>query len=163
CDQATAMAGPGGSAAFPGAYPGRSGGYGKLFRVAPFARLAARVSYADCDPEAVAAPARCAELAARRSRLGRASSVPSPTCPAWRGYPGPLDAGLSGTGLVADDLYLMAHGDRTGRPRLQPRPLGIGLAGALLTELMLAGWIGLRRDSAVVIIPGVAQDIVMRH
>ena len=83
--------------------------------------------------------------------------------PAGRGYPGPLDAGLSGTGLVADDLYLMAHGDRTGRPRLQPRPLGIGLAGALLAELMLAGWIGLRRDSAVVIIPGVSQDTVMRH
>jgi len=80
-----------------------------------------------------------------------------------RGYPGPLDAGLSGTGLVADDLYLMAHGDRTGRPRLQPRPLGIGLAGALLAELMLAGWIGLRRDGAVVIMPGVAQDTVMRH
>jgi len=83
--------------------------------------------------------------------------------PAGRGYPGPLDAGLSGTGLVADDLYLMAHGDRTGRPRLQPRPLGIGLAGALLGELMLAGWIGLRRDSAVVIVPGVSQDTVMRH
>lgn len=64
---------------------------------------------------------------------------------------------------VADDLYLMAHGDRTGRPRLQPRPLGIGLAGALLAELMLAGWIGLRRDSAVVIVPGVPQDTVMRH
>jgi Golgi phosphoprotein 3 (GPP34) len=83
--------------------------------------------------------------------------------PAGRGYPGPLGAGLSGTGLVADDLYLMAHVDRTGRPRLQPRPLGIGLAGALLTELMLAGWIGLRRDSAVVIIPGVPQDAAMRH
>jgi hypothetical protein len=83
--------------------------------------------------------------------------------PAGRGYPGPLDAGLSGTGLVADDLYLMAHGDRSGRPRLQPRPLGIGLAGALLTEVMLAGWIGLRRDSAVVIISGVPQDTVIRH
>jgi len=83
--------------------------------------------------------------------------------PAGRGYPGPLDAGLSGTGLVADDLYLMAHHDRNGRPRLQPLALGIGLAGALLTELMRAGWIGLRRDSAVVIVPGVAQGAVMRH
>ena len=79
------------------------------------------------------------------------------------GYPGPLDAGLSGTGLVGDDLYLMAHDDRTGRPHLQPRALGIGLAGALLTELMLAGWIGLRRDSTVVFVPGVTQDTVMRH
>ena len=83
--------------------------------------------------------------------------------PAGRGYPGPLNAGLSGTGLVADDLYLIAHGDRTGRPRLQPRALGIGLAGALLAELMLAGWIGLRRDGAVVIVAGAAQDTVMRH
>jgi hypothetical protein len=83
--------------------------------------------------------------------------------PAGHGYPGPLDAGLSGTGLVADDLYLMAHDDRTGKPQLQPRALGIGLAGALLAELMLAGWIGLRRDSAVAIVTGVAQDTVMRH
>jgi len=43
------------------------------------------------------------------------------------------------------------------------RATGIGLAGALLTELMLAGWIGVQRDSAVVIVPGVAQDTVMRH
>jgi Golgi phosphoprotein 3 (GPP34) len=83
--------------------------------------------------------------------------------PPGRGYSGPLDAGLSGTGLVADDLYLMAHDDRTGRPRLQPRALGIGLAGALLAELMLAGWIGLRRDGTVVIVPGLAQDTMARH
>jgi Golgi phosphoprotein 3 GPP34 len=70
---------------------------------------------------------------------------------AARGYPGPLDAGLSGTGLVADDLYLLAHDDRTGKPLLPPRPLGTGLAGALLAELMLAGCIGLRTDTAVVI------------
>jgi hypothetical protein len=71
--------------------------------------------------------------------------------PAGRGYPGPVDAGLSGTGLVADDLYLLAHDDRTGRPLLPPRPLGTGLAGALLAELMLAHCIGLRSDTAVVI------------
>jgi hypothetical protein len=79
------------------------------------------------------------------------------------GYPGPLDSGLSGTGLVADDLYLVAHDDRTGRPHLQPRALGIGLAGALLTELMLAECIGLRRDSTVVFAAGVTRDIVLRH
>ncbi len=83
--------------------------------------------------------------------------------PADHRYPGPLNAGLSGTGLVADDLWLLAHDDRSGRPQLQPRALGIGLAGALLTELMLAGWIGLRRDGAVVFVSGVAQDTVMRH
>jgi hypothetical protein len=56
---------------------------------------------------------------------------------------------LGGTGLVADDLYLLAHDDRTGRPLLAPRALGIGLAGALLAELMLGGSISLRRDGSV--------------
>ena len=50
-----------------------------------------------------------------------------------------MNAGLPGTGLVADDLYLMAHHETSGKPFLQPRPLGIGLAGALLAELMLGG------------------------
>lgn len=67
--------------AFPGSYPCRSWGYGKLFRVAPFARLAARVRFADCDLNAAAEPAYCADLVAW---LGCASVVPSRTCPAWR-------------------------------------------------------------------------------
>ena len=50
-----------------------------------------------------------------------------------------MSGGLGGTGLVADDLYLMAHHEISGRPLLQPRPLGMGLAGALLAELMLGG------------------------
>ena len=83
--------------------------------------------------------------------------------PAGRGYPGPLDAGLSGTGLVGDDLYLMAHDDRTGRPLLPPRPLGTGLAGALLAELMLARCIGLRSDTAVVIGPDAPRAAVQGH
>jgi len=65
---------------FPGSYPCRTGGYGKLFRVAPFARLAARVRYADCDLEAVAEPAHYAELVAGLSRLGWAYAVPPRTC-----------------------------------------------------------------------------------
>jgi hypothetical protein len=48
-------------------------------------------------------------------------------------------ARLGGTGLLADDLFLMAHSDRTGRPLLQPRAVGLGLAGALLAELTLQG------------------------
>jgi hypothetical protein len=83
--------------------------------------------------------------------------------PAGRRYPGPVDAGLSGTGLVADDLYLMAHDDRTGKPLLPPRPLGAGLAGALLAELMLARCIGLRSDTAVVIGQGVPRAALGRH
>jgi hypothetical protein len=83
--------------------------------------------------------------------------------PAGRRYPGPVDAGLSGTGLVADDLHLMAHDDRTGKPLLPPRPLGTGLAGALLAELMLARCIGLRSDTAVVIGQDVPRTAVGGH
>jgi hypothetical protein len=50
-----------------------------------------------------------------------------------------VSAGLEGTGRVADDLWLLAHNDVTGKPYIQPRPLGLGLAGALLAELVLAG------------------------
>jgi len=35
---------------------------------------------------------------------------------------------LTGTGLIADDLYLLAHDDLSGKPFLQPRALGAGLA-----------------------------------
>ncbi len=69
--------------AFPGSYPCRSWGYGKLFRVAPFARLAARVRDADCDLKAVAGAACCAELVAWLSRPGWASAVLPRTCLAW--------------------------------------------------------------------------------
>jgi hypothetical protein len=61
----------------------------------------------------------------------------------------PVNTGLAGTGRVADDLYLMAHHERTGKPLLQPRPLGLGLAGGLLAELMLGGSIGPRYDGTV--------------
>jgi len=83
--------------------------------------------------------------------------------PTGRRYPGPLVGGLGGTGLVADDLYLMAHDDRTGKPLLPPRPLGTGLAGALLAELMLALCIGLRSDTAVMIGRDVPRTAVGGH
>ena len=47
--------------------------------------------------------------------------------------------GLDGTGWLADDLYLMAHDDRTGRLLLSARAAGLGLAGAVLADLVLAG------------------------
>jgi hypothetical protein len=50
---------------------------------------------------------------------------------------------LSGTGRLADDLYLVAHHEITGKPHLQPRALGLGLAAGLLGELLLAGAIDL--------------------
>jgi Golgi phosphoprotein 3 (GPP34) len=58
--------------------------------------------------------------------------------------------GLGGTGLVADDLYLMAHHEVSGKPFLQPRALGTGLAGGLLAELMLDGGIAWWHDGTVV-------------
>jgi hypothetical protein len=52
------------------------------------------------------------------------------------GRPGPVP-GPGGTGRLADDLYLIAHHELTGRPHLAPRAVGLGLAGALLAELVL--------------------------
>ncbi|MGH3274178.1 MAG: ATP-binding protein, partial [Streptosporangiaceae bacterium] len=43
---------------------------------------------------------------------------------------------LAGTGLIADDLYLIASHEVSGKPYLPPRALGAGLAGGLLAELM---------------------------
>ena len=74
-----------------------------------------------------------------------------------------MSAGLRGTGLVADDLYLLAHHEVTGKPLLQPRPLGIGLAGGLLAELMLAGSISLRHDGAIAAGRTLPRDAVVRH
>jgi len=52
---------------------------------------------------------------------GRPGQRPAgqPGCPACA-VRGPVSAGLTGTGLVADDLYLLAHHDVTGKPLLQP-------------------------------------------
>jgi hypothetical protein len=59
-------------------------------------------------------------------------------------------AQLSGTGRLADDLYLLAHHEISGKPHLQPRAAGLGLAGALLAELMLSGKIYLQADQIMV-------------
>ncbi|BCJ67750.1 GOLPH3/VPS74 family protein [Polymorphospora rubra] len=48
--------------------------------------------------------------------------------------------------LLADEFFLIAHDDATGKPRLNPGTAGIGLAAALLGELLLFGRITL--DSA---------------
>lgn len=44
---------------------------------------------------------------------------------------------------AADRLYLIAHNPATGRPQLGPRQLGLGLAAALLGELLLGGLVEL--------------------
>jgi hypothetical protein len=71
--------------------------------------------------------------------------------------------GLSGTGRVADDLYLMGHHEITGKPYVQPRALGLGLAGGLLAELMLAGHIGLWREELVPASRAVPDDELTGH
>jgi Golgi phosphoprotein 3 GPP34 len=44
---------------------------------------------------------------------------------------------LGSGAVLADQFYLIAHEDRTGRSRLHPRATGIGLAASLLGELIL--------------------------
>ncbi|MER7004494.1 GPP34 family phosphoprotein [Dactylosporangium sp. NPDC000555] len=39
--------------------------------------------------------------------------------------------------LLADDFFLIAHDDRGGKSRLSPRAVELGLAGAMLGELVL--------------------------
>jgi len=67
-------------------------------------------------------------------------------------------ARLSGTGRLADDLYLMAHHERSGKPHLQPRAIGLGLAGALLAELMLTGKIQIMAGEVAVADSAPPQD-----
>lgn len=43
---------------------------------------------------------------------------------------------LAGTGRIADDLWLIAHHEVTGRPHLPRRAIGVGMAGGLLAELL---------------------------
>lgn len=77
----------------------------------------------------------------------------------------PLESRLRGTGRVADDLFLMAHDDRSGRPLLASRPLGLGLAAGLLAELMLGNRPALRTgpDGALRIAGEVRQTAIAAH
>lgn len=61
-----------------------------------------------------------------------------------------MRAPLSGTGRLADDLYLVAHHEITGKPHLQPRALGLGVAAGLLGELTLPGAIYLTRGLVMI-------------
>ena len=59
-------------------------------------------------------------------------------------------ARLTGTGRIADDLYLIAHHEINGRPFLQPRAIGLGLAAALLAELAVPDLIRIWSEAIVV-------------
>lgn len=89
----------------------------------------------------------------------------SPACPVRSGMfltRRGLVAQLSGTGRLADDLYLMAHHEVSGKPHLARRAVGLGLAGALLAELMLAGCIRLWPDRVAVAGGVPPQDALAR-
>lgn len=53
--------------------------------------------------------------------------------------------------MLADQYFLIAHEDRTGRSRLHPRATGLGLAAALLGELVLEGRIGITDGDLVLL------------
>ncbi|MGI5238860.1 GOLPH3/VPS74 family protein [Dactylosporangium sp. CA-139066] len=53
--------------------------------------------------------------------------------------------------LLADDFYCVAYHERTGRSWLQSRVLGLGLAGALLGELVLFGRVCIDRGVIAVV------------
>jgi hypothetical protein len=65
---------------------------------------------------------------------------------------------LGGTGRVADELYLIGHHEVTGRVHLSPRAVGLGLAGALLAELVLAGAVTVEAGTVMPAGPGRADD-----
>jgi hypothetical protein len=72
-------------------------------------------------------------------------------------------SGLSGTGRLADDLWLMAHDEVTGRLLLQPRAAGLGLAGALLAELVLDEILDITAGSVAVTGAGPPGDALTRQ
>ncbi|ACU72887.1 conserved hypothetical protein [Catenulispora acidiphila DSM 44928] len=53
------------------------------------------------------------------------------------------------TGFVANDFFLMANDDPSGRPRLSERILAVGLAGALLCELILTRGVDIEKGTLV--------------
>jgi Golgi phosphoprotein 3 (GPP34) len=66
--------------------------------------------------------------------------------------------GLGGTGRVADELYLIGHHEVTGRAHVSPRAAGLGLAGALLAELVLAGAVAVEAGTVMPAGAGRADD-----
>ena len=57
----------------------------------------------------------------------------------------------SRTWHLADDFFLMVHDDLSGRPRLPERILGVGLASALLGELVLLDAIDIVKGDVVLV------------
>jgi Golgi phosphoprotein 3 GPP34 len=65
--------------------------------------------------------------------------------------------------LLADQLFLTAHDDVTGKPRQRPRAIALGLAAALLGELMLLEKISTAGDGLVLAITRYAPQDALMH
>jgi hypothetical protein len=61
---------------------------------------------------------------------------------------------------LADSLFLIGWGDSSRGPRLHRQALGVGLAGALLGELVLAGLLDIDTDGMLEVRRGTAPDPV---
>lgn len=61
---------------------------------------------------------------------------------------------------LADEFYLIAHEDNTGRPRLHSKTTGYGLAAALLAELFLHGNVAIDRQTVNVVSTLAPQDLL---
>ena len=53
--------------------------------------------------------------------------------------------------LLADEYYFVAHEDTTGKPRLHPRAVGLGVACGLLAELVFANRVTIGGGNVTVI------------
>ncbi|WFE19417.1 GPP34 family phosphoprotein [Solwaraspora sp. WMMD937] len=57
---------------------------------------------------------------------------------------------LPPTGRLADELFLIAHDDVTGKPRVPTRVVGRGLAAAILADLAYVGAVTVAATGMVV-------------
>jgi len=64
---------------------------------------------------------------------------------------------------LRDELYFIAHDDETGRPVAHLPSLNVGLAGAIVLDLYLAGRVRLDHDYLVIQDPRPCSDAVADH
>jgi hypothetical protein len=64
---------------------------------------------------------------------------------------------------LADQFFLIAHEDRTGRTRIHPRAIGLGLAAGLIGELMLLGRVSVHSGQVWVISREAPGDVLAHN
>lgn len=65
--------------------------------------------------------------------------------------------------LLADELFCIAHDDRTGRSRLHSRVLGLGLAAGLLGELVLCDRVEIADGGGIRVVNRAPPADVLAH